>query len=74
MQITFTIPDNIATDVVNNICAATHYQPASGTKAAWARRQIIDHVKRMNKQGASMLAGKAAADTATSEEMANPIT
>jgi len=53
MTLTINIPDAVAPQVVDNICAATNYDPASGkTKAVWAKDQIIANMKRLATQGA----------------------
>jgi hypothetical protein len=53
MTLTINIPDAVANDVVNGICAATNYNAASGkTKAAWAKEQLILHMKRVAANGA----------------------
>lgn len=57
MTLTITINDAVATTVVDNVCKATNYNAASGqTKAQWAKAQVIDHIKRLNKAGAMKVA------------------
>ena len=53
MTLTINIPDAVANDVVNGICAATNYDAASGkTKAQWAKEQLIKAMKSMAANGA----------------------
>lgn len=60
MTLSITIPDAIATQVVDNVCAATNYDPASGkTKPQWAREKVIEALKRFNQAGAMRLAREA---------------
>ena len=67
MTLTITIPDNIATTVVDNICTATAYDIGSGTsKNQWAKQQLLDHIRRLNRQGAMSVAA------ATSETDTEP--
>jgi hypothetical protein len=52
MTMTINIPDAVANDVVNGICAATNYDAASGkTKAQWAKEQIIKTMKGLAASG-----------------------
>ena len=53
MTLTINIPDAVAPQIVDGICAATNYDAASGqTKAAWAKDQVIRTLKQMATQGA----------------------
>jgi hypothetical protein len=53
MTLTINIPDAVAPAVVDNICAATNYDAASGkTKAQWAKEQVIRTLKQMATNGA----------------------
>jgi hypothetical protein len=53
MTLTINIPDAVATQVVDGICAATNYDAASGkTKAQWAKEQVIRTLKAMATSGA----------------------
>jgi len=62
MTLSINIPDAIATQVVDNICAATQYDANSGkTKAQWAKEQIISRMKALNSQGAMIKARQAQA-------------
>ena len=57
MTLTINIPDAIAPAVIDNICAATDYQAASGkTKAQWAKEQVVLVVRRFNQSGAMKIA------------------
>ena len=52
MQITLTIPDANATDIVEGVCAATGWTAASGkTKAVWAKERLVLWVKDAAKRG-----------------------
>ena len=68
MTLTINIPDAVATQVVDGICAATNYDAGSGkTKAVWAKEQLILHLKRMATSGAvksAMTTTKATLDAA----------
>ena len=68
MTLTIDIPDGVATQVVDGICAATNYDAASGkTKAVWAKEQLIRTLKNMATSGAARTAltnSKAAMDAA----------
>jgi hypothetical protein len=68
MNITITIPDAIATQVVDNICVATNYDPASGkTRGAWAKSKVIENIKNLANSGAAkdaLLKSRAAIDSA----------
>jgi hypothetical protein len=53
MTLTIDIPDAVAPQVVDGICAATNYNAASGqTKEAWAKDQVIRTLKQIATQGA----------------------
>jgi hypothetical protein len=53
MTLTINIPDAVAPQIVDGICAATNYDSASGqTKEAWAKSQVIRTLKLMATQGA----------------------
>ena len=53
MTLTINIPDAVAPQVVDGICAATNYDAASGkTKAQWAKEQLIRTMKTMAANGA----------------------
>jgi len=53
MTLTINIPDAVAPQIVDGICAATNYDAASGqTKEAWAKSQVIRTLKLMATQGA----------------------
>jgi hypothetical protein len=68
MTLSINIPDAVANDVVNGICAATNYDAASGkSKAQWAKEQIIRTLKAMAANGVAreaMTTTKAALDGA----------
>jgi hypothetical protein len=52
MTLTINIPDAVANDVVNGICAVTNYDAGSGkTKAQWAKVQLIKTMKNMAVSG-----------------------
>ena len=52
MTLTINIPDAVANDMVNGICAATNYDAGSGkTKAQWAKEQLIKTMKSMAVSG-----------------------
>ena len=52
MTLTINIPDAVAPQVVDGICAATNYDAASGkTKAQWAKEQVIRTIKSMATSG-----------------------
>lgn len=52
MTLSINIPDAVANDVVNGICAATNYDAGSGkTKAQWAKEQIIKTMKGLAVSG-----------------------
>lgn len=71
MTVSLNIPDAIAPTVVDNICAATNYDAASGkTKAQWVKDQVIAYVTRLSQSGAAKLAIAAA----KSQASGNPIT
>ena len=54
MTLTINIPDAVAPQVVDNICIATGFDPASGeTKAQWAKDQVIRTLKQLATQGAA---------------------
>ena len=54
MTLTINIPDNVATQVVDGVCAATNYDAGSGkTKAQWAKEQLIRTLKNMATSGAA---------------------
>ena len=62
MTLSINVPDNIAAQVVDNICAATQYDAASGkTKQQWAKEAVIARIKALNSQGAMMNARKSQA-------------
>ena len=53
MTLTINIPDEVAPQVVDGICAATNYDAASGkTKAQWAKEQLIRAMKNLVTSGA----------------------
>ena len=53
MTLTINIPDAVAPQVVDGICAATNYDAASGkTKAQWAKEALIRTLKTMATSGA----------------------
>ena len=53
MTMTINIPDAVAPQLVDNICAATNYDAASGkTKAQWAKEQVIRTLKSLATNGA----------------------
>ena len=57
MTLTINIPEAVAPQVVDGICAATGYDAASGkTKAAWAKEQLIKTMKALAANGAMKLA------------------
>ena len=68
MTLSINIPDAVATQVVDGICAATGWTAGSGkTKNVWAKEQVIAAVKRMAANGIvkdSMVMSKAAMDAA----------
>jgi hypothetical protein len=68
MTLTINIPDAVANDVVNGICAATNYDAGSGkTKAQWAKEQLIRSMKALATNGAvksAMTTTKATLDAA----------
>jgi hypothetical protein len=46
MNITLTIPDDVAQEIIDGICAASNYQVSSGlTKAQWAKNRIAALIK-----------------------------
>ena len=52
MTITINIPDAVAPQVVDGICAATSYDAGSGkTKGQWAKEQLIKMMKAMATNG-----------------------
>jgi len=52
MNITLTIPDADATQIVDGVCAATGWTAASGkTKAQWAKEKLVQWVKDTTKRG-----------------------
>ena len=68
MTLNINIPDAVAPQVVDGICAATGYDAASGkTKSAWAKEQLIQRMKNLAFSGAgraAMTTTKAALDAA----------
>jgi hypothetical protein len=53
MTLTINIPDEVAPQLVENICTATSYDAGSGkTKAQWAKEQLIRTLKNMAASGA----------------------
>ena len=68
MTLTINIPDEVAPQIVDNICAATNYDAGSTKdKTAWAKEQIIRTLKQMATQGAvknAVATTKAALDDA----------
>jgi hypothetical protein len=68
MILSINIPDAVAPQVIDDICTATNYDPASGkTKAAWAKEQVIRTIKNLATNGAvksAMTAAKATLDGA----------
>ena len=68
MIIAINIPDAVAAQVVDGICAATNYDAASGkTKTQWAKEQLIRTMKNLATSGAvktAMTDTKAALDAA----------
>jgi len=52
MTLTINIPDAVAPQIVDGICAATNYDAGSGkTKAVWAKEQLILSLKRLATSG-----------------------
>jgi hypothetical protein len=52
MNITLTIPDANATQIVDGVCAATGWTAASGKpKAQWAKEKLVQWVKDTTKRG-----------------------
>ena len=52
MTLTINIPDAVAPQVVDGICAATNYDAASGkTKAQWAKDKLVTWIKETAKRG-----------------------
>ena len=68
MILSINIPDAVAPQVIDDICTATNYDPASGkTKAVWAKEQVIRTIKNLATNGAvksAMTATKATLDGA----------
>jgi len=68
MTMTINIPDAVAPQVVDGICAATNYDAASGkTKAQWAKEQVIRSIKNLAQSGsmkAALTTTKATLDAA----------
>ena len=61
MILTINVPDAVAPTVLDNICAATNYDPASGkTKGAWVKEQVIRTLKLQAANGAAKRALEAA--------------
>jgi len=53
MTLNINIPDAVAPQVIDGICAATNYDAASGkTKNQWAKEQLIRTMKAMATNGA----------------------
>lgn len=53
MTLNIDIPDTVAPQIIDNICAATNYDAASGkTQAVWAKEQLIRTLKQMAVNGA----------------------
>lgn len=53
MTLTITIPDDVAPQIMDNICAATNYDAGSSKdKTTWAKDQMIRTLKQMATQGA----------------------
>ena len=53
MTLNINIPDAVAPQIIDNICTATNYDPASGiNKAQWAKDQVIRVLKQMATSGA----------------------
>ena len=53
MTLNINIPDAVAPQVIDNICAATNYDAASGkTKNQWAKEQLIRTLKSLATNGA----------------------
>ena len=53
MILSINIPDDVAPQVVDGICAATNYDAGSGkTKAVWAKEQLIRTLKNLATSGA----------------------
>jgi hypothetical protein len=64
MTLTINIPDAVAGDLVENICAATNYDETSGkTKAQWAKEQLIRVMKNLAASGAMKSASSATKTT-----------
>jgi hypothetical protein len=52
MTMTINIPDAVAPQVVDGICAATNYDAGSGkTKPQWAKEQVIRLIKNLATSG-----------------------
>ena len=52
MQITLTIPDANATEIVDGVCSATGWTVGSGqTKGQWAKDKLAQWVKDTAKRG-----------------------
>ncbi len=55
MQITLNIPDTEAPQIVNGICAATNYDPAtSKDKVEWVKDKVVFWLKDTAKRGQLM--------------------
>lgn len=68
MTITITIPDDIATTVIDNICVATNYDGVGGgkEKILWVKEKMIIQLKTLNQMGAmKIVVAKQQADTVT---------
>ena len=68
MTLNINIPDAVAPQIIDNVCTATNYDPASGiNKAQWAKDQVIRLLKQMATSGAvktAMTNTKASLDAA----------
>jgi len=68
MTLNINIPDAVAPQVVDGVCAATGWTVGSGkTKNVWAKEQVILAMKRMAANGIvkdTMATSKAAMDAA----------
>jgi hypothetical protein len=68
--ITLTIPDAVMPRVVDALCAEGGY--VSGSRGAFAKQQVVDHVRRVVRQYESRVArdaAGAAADSAADAEI-----
>ena len=69
MDITITVPDAVAPEVIDALCAVGDYKPSDGPKPAFAKQVLIRYLKRVTANARERVAGQNAAAAANAAAM-----